>query len=664
MTYDAQKVVIGREPITVIELDLGYCSLSYGVGACTAGQVASDTAQAGAATTITLAAGDTQADDYYNNMVIKITGGTGSGQEKTITDYVSSTKVATVDSAWTTNPDATSTYTIHEVLSSDACYNTRATCQDPANYDETTQTYRFCQPFDNMPVGVSMIPCIEGDVSRAPTTTTAGKGLGKRAVVKVMLNDFTWHDRDIDKYIDQRTYDAETTGTYWGKFLARNPYYEQREMRVLSGYVTDPWDWANFETEYYDITDIKGPDRGKITIVGKDVLSRTYSNKKKYPATSTGELSAGITDVATSATLSPSGVGNDEYPASGYVSIGSEAMAFTRSGDVLTLTRAQFGTTAASHSAGDTVQLSAAWSGTNVVDVLYELLVTGAGIPDAYIPYDDGATGVNDNWDDEKDLWLSASSVTGILMKPEAIEKVIGELSEVFIFDIWWDAVAQEIQIKALSPEPSGVTINTLEEDYDILADSVKIERDSDKRVTTCRVFYNKLDHSEPSDPEKFAGLYITTDSSAESAEQYGSSSIKDVYSRWFNDQAQAAALAGRYIARFADTPLIVTFEIDNKNEDDLSMAQRVEIDTKQIQSVTGANAPTKFQVTEIVEVARGATKKIKGIQSSFTGRYWFICPDSVPDYSSATEAQKNQYGFVCYDTNVFLDGEPAYKII
>lgn len=71
-----------------------------------------DTAQAGAATTITLASGESATDDFYNGMLVRITGGTGSGQVRRITDYVGSTKVATVDSAWATNPDNTSTYRV------------------------------------------------------------------------------------------------------------------------------------------------------------------------------------------------------------------------------------------------------------------------------------------------------------------------------------------------------------------------------------------------------------------------------------------------------------------------------------------------------------------------------------------------------------------------
>lgn len=70
------------------------------------------TAQAGGASTITLKSASSGTDDYYNGLYITITGGTGVGQVKIIEDYVGSTKVATVDSAWTTAPNNTSTYSI------------------------------------------------------------------------------------------------------------------------------------------------------------------------------------------------------------------------------------------------------------------------------------------------------------------------------------------------------------------------------------------------------------------------------------------------------------------------------------------------------------------------------------------------------------------------
>jgi hypothetical protein len=70
------------------------------------------TAQAGAANSITLDAGASATNGMYFNMWIRITGGTGVGQVRLISAYVGSTKIATVSSNWTTNPDATSTFAI------------------------------------------------------------------------------------------------------------------------------------------------------------------------------------------------------------------------------------------------------------------------------------------------------------------------------------------------------------------------------------------------------------------------------------------------------------------------------------------------------------------------------------------------------------------------
>lgn len=70
------------------------------------------TATAGAASTITLAGGSSAVNSYYKGLIIRTTGGTGSGQSRYITGYVGSTKVATVDTAWSVQPDATTTYEI------------------------------------------------------------------------------------------------------------------------------------------------------------------------------------------------------------------------------------------------------------------------------------------------------------------------------------------------------------------------------------------------------------------------------------------------------------------------------------------------------------------------------------------------------------------------
>jgi hypothetical protein len=74
--------------------------------------IRSGTAQAGGGSTITLDASASATDQLYTDCRLLLTGGAGAGQCRRIRDYVGSTKVATVTNAWTTQPDATSTFAI------------------------------------------------------------------------------------------------------------------------------------------------------------------------------------------------------------------------------------------------------------------------------------------------------------------------------------------------------------------------------------------------------------------------------------------------------------------------------------------------------------------------------------------------------------------------
>jgi hypothetical protein len=74
--------------------------------------IRSNTAQAGAAGTITLDASASATNDFYNGDTVFLTGGTGAGQYRVISDYVGATKVANVIPNWITNPSSDSTFAI------------------------------------------------------------------------------------------------------------------------------------------------------------------------------------------------------------------------------------------------------------------------------------------------------------------------------------------------------------------------------------------------------------------------------------------------------------------------------------------------------------------------------------------------------------------------
>lgn len=85
-------------------------SAHYGLGS--GAYVHNGTAQAAAASTLTLAAGASAVDNAYQHMTVRITGGIGIAQQRVITGYVGATKVATVDRSWDVQPNTTSTYSV------------------------------------------------------------------------------------------------------------------------------------------------------------------------------------------------------------------------------------------------------------------------------------------------------------------------------------------------------------------------------------------------------------------------------------------------------------------------------------------------------------------------------------------------------------------------
>ena len=101
-----------------------------GVGSCGAAvagrlylQVSSCAAEANAGTaqlatsnTITLSSSASAVNNYYVGLSIRTVGGVGLGQNRTISAYTGSSKVATVSTAWTVIPDNTTTYSFDYML--------------------------------------------------------------------------------------------------------------------------------------------------------------------------------------------------------------------------------------------------------------------------------------------------------------------------------------------------------------------------------------------------------------------------------------------------------------------------------------------------------------------------------------------------------------------
>lgn len=546
------------------------------------------------------------------------------------------------------------------LAASRSCFNTRATCQDAANFLSAVQMYRLSDMGIGLPPEVEAIPCIES-VSIASTKLTPMKGLGQRASISITLRDFAHHDRGFDPYVASRTYSAEDQGTFWGKFRARHKYYQGRKLRIRTGEISTPWNWSSFDDRTYIIDRITGPDAsGKVTITAKDVLKLADGDRAQCPRASSSTLSADITAVATSITLLPAGIGTSEYAVreqtvgSGYVRIGSEIMSYTRSGDVLTVVRAQQGTVAATHTAGDSVQLCAAWSAVNVATVIKQLLGPLYANVDAA---NSGTSYLSDaSWADEAIGNLGAYPVTAIISKPEGIDTLISELSEQCMALVWWDEVAALIKIRGIAPQ---LTAASFTDDDSLIAGTVQAADDPAGRVSQVWFFYGLIDASGDIKASNFRNLYVQADLDAEDADQYGEQRIKTIYSRWLSSAAPVIKTAGRTLIFLRDNPRTAKFSLDRKDRA-LDVADSATLVTKAFQDETGAPLPLCMIVTERAE--KQGRVEYSAVNMGFYGRYLRIAPGgsnasgthvpstetaTIASYSTATSEEKRKYGYV-----------------
>ncbi|MBC7282577.1 hypothetical protein [Hoeflea sp.] len=552
------------------------------------------------------------------------------------------------------------------------CYNSIATCQDVPNFLSANLTLRFSKNQSGLPRGQAIYPALSNVTTRAGRVNLSGidpkrSPLGQRARITVTLQDFTDAEAYIDKYQAERIsgaaqssgigYRPKDRGTFFAKLKKRWPYYLGKPLRVLEGYEGDAL--ASMRTRSYVITEWSGPNAaGKVTITAKDVLDLADNNKAQAPVASRGKLLADISASATTLTLTPSGIGS-EYSASGYVAIGREVMAFTRSSDTLTVTRAQFDTTASAHSTSDVVQECLIYTKQRADVIIADLLTTYAGIDPAFI---DTAA-----WFAESERWLGGIVFGAIITKPEGVAGLIGEICQHGIM-VWWDEVAQEIRFKLNRPLDLDEVFLQVTDDRNIIEGTADIEDAVDERASQVHFWHGIIDPTgSVTDGSNFKKLVIGSDLTLEGDDFYGESRIKEIFSRWFGtsgDDATASVIVDRLIARYKFVPENFTCDLDAKDLSGVGMTSLVEVSTRLLTDDTGIIEPRQMQVLFREETQPGSRFRIEAQTFPQSARFGYIMADSSNDYSSATASEISRGCYIANEsTLVFSDGTGPYLI-
>lgn len=547
------------------------------------------------------------------------------------------------------------------------CYNTRATCQDTANFAlgaPLSLYFTKGRPPADL-VGLSYVFPALVSVSTSPTkanlagANSDAKGIGNRAVCRIKFKDFQHTDRIVDPYIDGRSWnplDADR-GSFWSRWLVRNRYRTNMQVKVYEGYVGQTL--AQMTTRLYFVTGISNQNSaGDITMECKDVLARIEERQAQVPALSPGVLYTAISASATS--FEVANAVEADYDASGTLRIGDELMTYTgratsTNGIEFTgVTRGTDNTTADSHSEDDGVQQCIRYADATVTDTLVDLLETRGGIPAAFMT-DLKLGGGSFN---ELVSFLSSVRFNRVLTEPYAISELIADMAEQLQFVIWWEETEQLIKasvIKGYEEAPS-----TLTEEGHIISGSFSMKDLPRQRASQVWVYYRQRDFtSSDTEPNNYDEQYVIANLESETDELYGSASIRTIFGSWISQSVIASNTATRIARRYNELPTEVKFRVDIKDggyqiSDTFQISHHLDVDE------FGERRLRIWMVSSREEVIPNEVVEYVAEDTTLYGRIYYVMAAGSSDYSPPAPFKS---GYIGNASGVLSDGSSAARI-
>ncbi|NTW98521.1 MAG: hypothetical protein HGB35_01010 [Geobacteraceae bacterium] len=546
--------------VTYIEIDLPVCSRAFSVSPCLA--------------------------QYQPSQIVGVQ---TFDNEGIITSYASADDEGLL-SAYASSDDE------GMMLGGGECYKTIVTCHNLSNYSGSIKTVRFGYADADDQSGIDYIPSLKS-VSFKPQQVSLGENLGVRASLTVSFMDHRFPETHNagDPYWKTRGYDPYAVGSFWGKFRSRFAYMQGLEIRMVTGYEGQAV--SEMESRTFIVEKITGPSLdGKVTITAKDVLKLLDEEKAQCPVLSTGRLAADITSTSTTCTLSASGVGDKEYPSSGHVAIGGkEICAFTRTGDALILTRAQFGTEAISHDQSDLVQLcyevfDENGNGLDPADILYDWFTGYSAISSSWITLDD--------WRTRTDQYIGRLYY-GLIAEPTAVRKLANELIKQTGLIIYTDDVNKKIRLDVVRQLTDAISL--IDEDVWVQG-SFDVTDQPDKRLSQVWVYYGVRNPLESlTEAKNFTAAVAAVDPDIEAANN-NTPAIEKIYSRFIpkNNRPAASDLAYRILARFRTPPRSFEFDVWRRGDISVSLAKHCNLTAWPLQLPSGEQKAIPVQITEL----------------------------------------------------------------
>ncbi|MFA9232001.1 MAG: hypothetical protein ACEQSU_14855 [Microgenomates group bacterium] len=547
------------------------------------------------------------------------------------------------------------------------CYNTRGTCIGAAGADFVLGTplslfFSSGMVAEQRVSGAAYIFPTLVSVSTTPTAINiAGanpdaSGLGNRAVCNIVFQDHQHTDRRVDPYVAGRSWDplSRGRGSFWTRWLVRNKYRQNIIIKVYEGYVGQAL--SGMVKRTYFLQSISGPDdSGRVTVQGKDVLSRIEERKAQAPAASPGRLFANITSSATSFVVTNAVVG--DYPAPGTIRVGSEIMTYSATaadpnGVSLTVVRGTDNSVAATHNINDTVQVCLRVTNQAIDTLLTTLLNTYGGVDTSYL---DTA-----NWALEVSGYRSAYLLNSLITEPTAVSKLVAEIQEQTLVYLWWDERLAKVGLRAVRGLDSTPPLLTAE--THILEGSYGLSEKVRERTSQVWIYFARNDYVKGvEDSKAYQQVFILSDIESEGVNLYGEPSIRKIFARWLSSSALANTTASKILLRYVDVPSVCTFSLDAKDRaiwvgDVIQISHHLDVDQ------FGARRIRNWIITSAEETLPGEVVQYEAEDTTLYGTVNYVMATGAANYpGAALKPFKNAY--VGNSAGLLSDGSPCARI-
>ena len=429
------------------------------------------------------------------------------------------------------------------------------------------KTYKFTNSDAPILPG-SMYRCINS-IAETSVELKPGDGLASRGSLNISFSDFVGQDpNDGAPGVTSTVKDA---GTFFGKLSARQ-VLENKEVRLklyrleADGSV----DLANgAQTRYYIANSFKyTPAKNIWTLQCKDSLSIVNISEKTWPISEGGFIRQDIDDAVTSIPVDET----IDYSSAFAVRLGDEFM------EVLSVTNNQTPTASLTvpargssifapisgelltrnqsdtHSAGDEVFICDL-SDNETIDSLISRVLIDSDLPASLIPSAD--------WAEEVQEWHANDKINTLHSESESVNDVINRVLTGFLMDLWFDSVANEVKLSAISVWKQSSS--ALTEGKEINAYSIKKQAQDSLRASRALVLYDKTNLADDDDATSYKKGSRFSDNTIIGEELFGKHKDKIFDNNFLLSDSAAQLLTQRYVSRFRLTPFIRSWESDER---------------------------------------------------------------------------------------------------